>query len=106
MPLGDAAGGWVAGSTGGAGLDSVDRCSDPAHGFLATVSGVWPHPVREHGIGGAFCGAARDAGRGGADPLYTGYTRPFDGQSQAIVYLRSADGGTCRASTPARALTP
>jgi len=44
--LSDAGGGWVAGSTGGAGLDSVDRCGgDPAHGFLATVSGVWPHPV-------------------------------------------------------------
>ena len=86
----DAAGGWVAGSTGGAGLDSVDHCGDPAHGFLATVSGIWPHPV------GSAAWWRFVAPRGTlverADLLYTGYARPFDGQSQGIVYLRSADG--------------
>jgi hypothetical protein len=88
--LADAAGGWVAGSTGGAGLDSVDRCSDPADGFLATVSGIWPHPV------GSAAWWRFVAPRGtlieGADVLYAGYARPFDGQSQGIVYLRSPDG--------------
>jgi hypothetical protein len=89
-PLGDAAGGWIAGSTGGAGLDSVDRCTDPAHGFLATVSGVWPHPVGS----AAWWRFAAPPGTAveGADLLYSGYARPFDGQSEGIVYLRSAAG--------------
>jgi hypothetical protein len=89
-PLGDAAGGWIAGSTGGAGLDSVDRCTDPAPGFLATVSGVWPHPVGS----AAWWRFVAPPGTvvEGADLLYSGYTRPFDGQSEGIVYLRSAAG--------------
>ena len=89
-PLGDAAGGWIAGSTGGAGLDSVDRCIDPAHGFLATVSGVWPHPVGS----AAWWRFVAPPGTvvEGADLLYSGYARPFDGQSEGIVYLRSAAG--------------
>jgi hypothetical protein len=89
-PLGDAAGGWIAGSTGGAGLDSVDRCSDPARGFLATVSGVWPHPVGS----AAWWRFVAPPGTvvEGADLLYSGYARPFDGQSEGIVYLRSAAG--------------
>ena len=39
----------------------------------------------------ALRGPARDAGRA-CGLLYTGYARPYDGQSQGIVYLRSADG--------------
>jgi hypothetical protein len=89
-PLADAAGGWIAGSTGGAGLDSVDRCTDPEHGFLATVSGVWPHPVGS----AAWWRFVAPPGTvvEGAALHYSGYTRPFDGQSEGIVYLRSAAG--------------
>ena len=90
VALGDAAGGWVAGSTGGPGLDSVDRCAEASHGFLATVSGVWPHPV------GSMAWWRFVAPPGtvveGAALEYSGYARPFDGQSEGIVYLRSAAG--------------
>jgi hypothetical protein len=86
----DAGGGWVGGGTGGPGLDALDRCAEPSHGLMATVSGVWPHPI------GSVAWWRFVAPRGtlveGADVLYSGYTRPFDGQSQGVVHLRSADG--------------
>jgi hypothetical protein len=104
VSLSDAAGGWVAGSTGGAGLDSVDRCADPSHGFLATVSGVWPHPVGS----AAWWRFAAPAGTviAGAALQYTGYTRPFDGQSQGIVQLRAAQAGALAGEYGAGALAP
>jgi len=104
VPLGDAAGGWVAGSTGGAGLDSVDRCADPSHGFLATVSGVWPHPVGS----AAWWRFAAPPGTviAGAALQYTGYTRPFDGQNQGIVQLRAAQAGALGGDYGAGALAP
>jgi hypothetical protein len=88
--LGDAAGGWVPGSTGGPGLDALDRCAEPGHGFLATVSGVWPHPVGSM----AWWRFAAPPGTviEGAALEYSGYARPFDGQSEGIVYLRTAAG--------------
>jgi hypothetical protein len=90
VPLSDAAGGWAAGSSGGAGLDAVDRCAEASHGFLATVSGVWPHPVGSM----AWWRFVAPPGTAieGADVLYASTTRPFDGQSEGIVYLRSAAG--------------
>jgi hypothetical protein len=104
LALGDAAGGWAAGSTGGAGLDAVDRCTDPAHGFLATVSGVWPHPVGS----AAWWRFVAPPGTvvEGADLEYSGYTRPFDGQSQGIVQLRGAQAGTLAGHYGEGALAP
>ena len=91
LPLNDASGGWQAGSTGGPGLDAVDRCEVTSHGFLATVSGIWPHAVGQHGL------VALRATVGhlveGADILYSGYSRTYDGQNRGIIYLNGAQAG-------------
>ena len=92
IALDDAAGGWRPGSTGGPGLDSVDDCADPAHGFLATVSGIVAASGRAAMAWWRFVAPRGHRRRGRRRPEYSGYARPFDGQSEGIVYLRSAAG--------------
>jgi hypothetical protein len=92
LPLNDASGGWQTGSTGGPGLDSLDQCGDPSHGFPATVSGIWAHPVGSM----AWWRFVPPAGTlvEGADILYSGYTRPYDGQNRGIIYVHGPQAGT------------
>ena len=91
LSVSDASGGWVTGGTGGPGLDALDRCSDSAHEFLATVSGIWTHPVGSM----AWWRFVPPSGTliEGADILYSGYTRTYDGQNRGIVYLSGAQAG-------------
>jgi hypothetical protein len=91
LPVDDAGGGWQTGSTGGPGLDALDRCADPTQGLQATVSGIWTHPV------GSMAWWRFVAPRGtlveAADLRYSGYTRPYDGQNRGIVYVHGARAG-------------
>ena len=89
--LNDASGGWMPGSTGGPGLDSWDYCDSPSRGFFATVSGIWAHPVGSM----AWWRFVPPSGTlvEGADILYSGYTRTYDGQNRGIVYLNGAQAG-------------
>lgn len=89
--INDASGGWTPGSTGGLGLDSWDYCDNPSRGFFATVSGIWAHPL------GSMAWWRFVAPSGtlveGADVLYSGMTRPYDGNNQGIIYFTAADAG-------------
>ncbi len=100
LSVSDASGGWVTGGTGGPGLDALDRCSDSAHEFLATVSGIWTHPVGSM----AWWRFVPPSGTliEGADILYSGNTRPYDGQNRGIVYLSGAQAGLPGHETSAR----
>jgi hypothetical protein len=90
-PLNDAGGGWVPGSTGGLGLDSVDYCDNPSRGFFATVSGTWSHPVGSM----AWWRFVPPSGTlvEGADIVYSGYGRPYDGNNGGGIYIRGAQAG-------------
>jgi hypothetical protein len=90
-PLNDAGGGWVAGSTGGLGLDSFDYCDAPSRGFFATVSGTWAHPVGSM----AWWRFVPPSGTlvEGADIVYSGYTRSYDGNNRGIIYFVGAQAG-------------
>lgn len=90
-PIDDAGGGWVGGSTGGLGLDSVDACGEPARGLLATVSGPWSHPVGSM----AWWRFVAPAGTlvEGADVLYRGYARPYDGVNRGVIAFHGAAAG-------------
>jgi hypothetical protein len=89
--LNDASGGWMPGGTGGPGLDSWDYCDSPSRGFFATVSGIWAHPVGSM----AWWRFVPPSGTlvEGADILYSGYTRTYDGQNRGIAYLSGAQAG-------------
>ena len=78
--INDASGGWMPGSTGGLGLDSWDYCNRPSRGFFATVSGIWAHPIGSM----AWWRFVAPSGTSveGADVLYSGMTRPYDGNNQ------------------------
>ena len=96
LPVNDASGGWLTGSSGGLGLDLLDNCGDPSQGFQATVSGTWSHPI------GSVAwwrfvppfGALVE----GADILYSGYTRTYDGQNRGIIYIYGAQAGNLATS--------
>ena len=90
-PLNDAGGGWVPGSNGGLGLDSFDYCDGPSRGFFATVSGTWAHPVGSM----AWWRFVPPSGTlvEGADILYSGYTRPYDGNNRGVIYFVGAQAG-------------
>ena len=91
LPLNDASGGWQTGSTGGQGLDLLDQCGDPSQGFLATVGGIWAHPP------GAMAWWRFVPPPGtlveGADILYSGYARTYDGQNRGIIYISGPRAG-------------
>jgi hypothetical protein len=91
VPLNDASGGWQPGSTGGMGLDSWDYCDYPSRGFFATVSGIWAHPVGSI----AWWRFMPPSGTlvEGADILYLGYTRPYDGHNRGVIYLIGSSVG-------------
>ena len=90
-PIDDAGGGWVPGSNGGLGLDSRDYCDSPSRGLLATVSGPWSHPVGSI----AWWRFVAPAGTlvEGADILYSGYTRQYDGRNRGIIAFNGASAG-------------
>jgi hypothetical protein len=86
--LNDGSGGWMPGSTGGPGLDSLDYCDSPSGEFFATVSGVWAHPVGSM----AWWRFVAPAGTSieEADVLYSGLARPYDGNNQGAIYFTGA----------------
>ena len=90
-PLNDASGGWISGNSGGPGLDSPNYCADPSLGFEAAVGGVWSHPVGSQ----AWWRFVAPAGTliEGADVLYSGTTRSFNGQNRGIIYFSAPQAG-------------
>jgi hypothetical protein len=70
------------------GLDWLDRCDDPAHGFQATVSGTWSHPVGSQ-VWWRFTPPPETL-VAGVDILYGGETRPYDGQNRGVIFLQGA----------------
>jgi hypothetical protein len=92
VPLSDASGGWVRGSSAATpGLDSFDYCDNPLRGFFATVSGTWAHPVGS----AAWWRFVPPPGTlvEGADIYYSGYTREFDGKNRGIISFSGAQAG-------------
>jgi hypothetical protein len=100
----DAAGGWRRGSTGGPGLDALDDCADPSHGLQATVSGTWAHPVGSQ----AWWRFVAPPGTlvEGADILYAGVTRAYDGQNRGAINLLGAQSATLMAQLGAGSAPP
>jgi hypothetical protein len=91
VPLNDAGGGWMPGSTGGPGLETMDYCDDPSRGFWGTVSGVYSHPVGTRSWW-RFVAPANTL-IDGADILYSGYTRQYNGYNRGIIYFDGDQAG-------------
>jgi hypothetical protein len=90
-PLNDASGGWIPGNSGGPGLDSPNYCADPSLGFEAAVGGIWSHPVGSQAWWRFV--APRATLVEGDDILYSGATRPFNGQNRGIIYFSAPQAG-------------
>jgi hypothetical protein len=95
-PISDAAGGWQASYTTNAlGLTWTNRCSDPTRGFEASIDGSRARATGSR-VWWQFLAPAATRIIG-ADVLYLGYARPYDGRNQGVIAVAAPSVGNLAA---------